>query len=56
MAFNSSKKLAGNIAALRLALSGQESFSQEETEVLRSYAGFGGLKAVLFVPGKLTNG
>jgi N12 class adenine-specific DNA methylase len=53
MAFNSSRKLAGNIAALRLALSGQESFNQEETEVLRSYAGFGGLKAVLFGAGEI---
>ena len=47
MPFNSAKKLAGNIAALRPALSGQENYSQREIDVLRSYAGFGGLKAVL---------
>jgi N12 class adenine-specific DNA methylase len=51
MAFNSSKKLAGNIAALRIALSGQESYNDKEIEVLKSYAGFGGLKAVLFGAG-----
>ena len=42
MAFNSSKKLAGNTDALRIALSGKESFSQEEVEKLKAYAGFGG--------------
>jgi N12 class adenine-specific DNA methylase len=53
MAFNSAKKLAGNIAALKLALSGQESYSPEDIEVLKGYAGFGGLKAVLFGPGEI---
>jgi hypothetical protein len=53
MAFNSSKKLDGNIAALRLALSGQESFNDAEIEILKSYAGFGGLKAVLFGDGDI---
>ncbi len=53
MAFNSSKKLAGNIDALRIALSGQESYSFEETEILKGYSGFGGLKAVLFDPGEI---
>ena len=48
MAFNSSKKLAGNIDALRIAFSGQENYSPEEIEVLKDYAGFGGIKAVLF--------
>ena len=48
MAFNSSKKLSGNIDALRIALSKQENYSAEEIEVLKNYAGFGGLKAVLF--------
>jgi hypothetical protein len=51
MAYNSSKKLSGNIAALRLAFSEQENFSEEEIAVLKSYAGFGGLKAVLFGAG-----
>jgi N12 class adenine-specific DNA methylase len=51
MAFNSSKKLAGNTEALRIALSGQESFSVEEVEKLKAYAGFGGLKAILFGAG-----
>ena len=51
MAFNSSKKLAGNIAALRLAFSDQVNFSAEEIETLKNYAGFGGLKAVLFGAG-----
>ncbi len=53
MAFNSSKKLAGNIDALRIALSGQESCTSEEIEILKGYAGFGGLKAVLFGTGNL---
>jgi N12 class adenine-specific DNA methylase len=48
MAYNSAKKLSGNIAALRLALSAQDKYSDEEREILRGYAGFGGLKAVLF--------
>jgi N12 class adenine-specific DNA methylase len=51
MAFNSSKKLTGNIDALRIALSQQESYSAEEIEVLKNYAGFGGLKAILFGSG-----
>ena len=51
MAFNSTKKLSGNIEALRLAFSEQDSYSDEEATVLRNYAGFGGLKAVLFGAG-----
>ena len=51
MAFNSAKKLAGNIAALRLAFSEQESYNDDEAAVLRNYAGFGGLKSVLFGAG-----
>ena len=51
MAFNSTKKLSGNIEALRLAFSEQDSYSDEEAAVLRNYAGFGGLKAVLFGAG-----
>ena len=51
MAFNSSKKLQGNIDALRLAFSEQETYSVEDMEVLKGYSGFGGLKAVLFGAG-----
>ena len=51
MAFNSSKKLAGNIDALRIALSEQDNYNAEEIEVLKGYAGFGGLKAILFGAG-----
>src|SRR6185503_11356508 len=51
MAFNSSKKLAGNIDALRVALSEQDNYSPEEVETLKGYAGFGGLKAILFGAG-----
>jgi len=51
MAFNSAKKLAGNIAALRIALSEQDNYSEEEVHVLKGYAGFGGLKAILFGAG-----
>lgn len=51
MAFNSSKKLAGNIDALRIALSEQDNYSPEEVEALKGYAGFGGLKAILFGAG-----
>ncbi|MFD0764495.1 helicase-related protein [Mucilaginibacter lutimaris] len=52
MAFNSSKKLADNMAAINIALNyiGQE-LSPEEIGMLRDYAGFGGIKAVLFPPG-----
>lgn len=53
MTFNSSRKLTGNIDALRIALSGQEGYTDEEIEVLKGYAGFGGLKAVLFGTGNL---
>ena len=51
MAFNSSKKLAGNIDALRIALSDQDNYSPGEVETLKGYAGFGGLKAILFGSG-----
>ena len=51
MAYNSAKKLQGNIDALRLAFSKQENYSDEEVKVLESYAGFGGLKGVLFGAG-----
>jgi hypothetical protein len=55
MAFNPVRKMADNIAAIRIALdfNGQP-LSQRELETLKKYAGFGGLKAVLFPPGELT--
>jgi len=50
MAFNSAQKLRNNIDAIRLALEwdGKQPFTESQTELLASYAGFGGLKAVLF--------
>jgi N12 class adenine-specific DNA methylase len=53
MAFNSSKKLADNMSAIEIALNyiGQE-LTPEEVEILSSYAGFGGIKAVLFPAGR----
>jgi hypothetical protein len=52
MAFNPVRKMADNIAAIRIALdfTGQQ-LSQAELQTLKKYAGFGGLKAVLFPPG-----
>ncbi|MCC8407701.1 DNA methylase [Mucilaginibacter sp. UR6-1] len=52
MAFNSSKKLADNLSAISIALNyiGQQ-LSPEEIAALQNYAGFGGIKAVLFPPG-----
>jgi len=50
MAYNQSAKLKGNIAAIRIAL-GRENdqpLSAEEINILSGYAGFGGLKQVLF--------
>jgi N12 class adenine-specific DNA methylase len=49
MAFNPVKKMGDNIAAIRLALdySGQ-SLPADEVNLLKEYAGFGGLKAVLY--------
>ena len=51
MAYNSAKKLQGNIDALHLAFSERDQFSDEEIKILRDYAGFGGLKAILFGAG-----
>ncbi len=50
MAFNPAQKLRNNIDAIRLALDwdGKQPFTAAQTEVLANYAGFGGLKAVLF--------
>ncbi|BAU51970.1 hypothetical protein MgSA37_00119 [Mucilaginibacter gotjawali] len=46
--------MADNIAAIRIALdfSGQQ-LSDTDLQILKKYAGFGGLKAVLFPPGNL---
>jgi hypothetical protein len=57
MAFNPVTKIADNIAAIRIALdfTGQQ-LSQTEIETLKKYAGFGGLKAVLFPPGEMDLG
>jgi hypothetical protein len=54
MAYNAKEKLAGNIAALRIALDweGQRALSEDELTVLKGYAGFGGLKAVLYPRGE----
>jgi N12 class adenine-specific DNA methylase len=54
MAFNPVRKMADNIAAIRIALdfSGQQ-LSLADLETLKKYAGFGGLKAVLFPPGEI---
>ena len=51
MAYNSAKKLQGNIDALRLAFSERDQFSDQEVKTLQDYAGFGGLKAILFGAG-----
>jgi len=50
MAFNAAKQLRINIDALCLALDwdGRRQFSETEALTLKAYAGFGGLKAVLF--------
>jgi N12 class adenine-specific DNA methylase len=53
MAYNALHKLQGNIEALRIALIHQtgESKAPEELEILQQYAGFGGIKVVLFGDG-----
>jgi len=54
MAFNTARRLAANIAAIRIALdfNGQE-LSASEVESLSRYAGFGGLKVILNKPGPI---
>src|ERR1700744_4072912 len=56
MAFNPARKMADNIDAIRIALdfSGQQ-LSESELGTLRKYAGFGGLKAVLFPFGPIAD-
>jgi len=54
MAFNTGRKLADNIAAIRIALDfngGQ--LTETEAESLKKYAGFGGIKAILYPPGDI---
>ncbi|NCD68298.1 helicase-related protein [Mucilaginibacter agri] len=57
MAFSSSKQLADNMSAIHIALNyiGQE-LSPQEIETLSSYAGFGGIKAVLYPAGREDDG
>ncbi|SDF27648.1 Helicase conserved C-terminal domain-containing protein [Mucilaginibacter pineti] len=49
MSFNVAQKLDGNIEAIRIALTwdGKRSLTAAELAALKSYAGFGGIKAVL---------
>ncbi len=53
MNYNSQQKLKDNIAAIRIALEWQsgQSLLPEQVEALKKYAGFGGLKAVLYPNG-----
>lgn len=55
MAFNPARKMADNIAAIRIALdfTGRQ-LTETELQTLKKYAGFGGLKAVLFPAGEIT--
>ena len=54
MAFNTGRKLADNIAAIRIALDfkGQQ-LSPAEIAALKKYAGFGGIKAIMYPPGNI---
>lgn len=53
MSYNSQLKLKDNIAAIRIALEWKrgESLLPPQVEALKRYAGFGGLKAILFPNG-----
>ncbi|MFW2477633.1 MAG: Eco57I restriction-modification methylase domain-containing protein [Sediminibacterium sp.] len=50
MSYNSQQKFRDNIEAIRIALdwSAEKKLTADQLSVLRKYAGFGGLKAVLF--------
>ena len=50
MSYNSQQKLKDNLAAIRIALEWKEGqmLLPEQVEALKRYAGFGGLKAVLY--------
>lgn len=54
MAFNPSEKLAGNIEAIRIALTWDKKriLTEQELAALRAYAGFGGLRAVYYPYGE----
>lgn len=54
MAYNTLHKLNDNIAAIRIALSFKEGdiLSEEQKIALRKYAGFGGIKAILYPDGQ----
>lgn len=53
MAYNNQQKFKDNLEALRIALGWQEGqeLAAAEVDALRRFAGFGGLKAVLFTVG-----
>lgn len=53
MSYNSQQKLKDNLAAIRIALEWQpgQLLLPEQAETLKRYAGFGGLKAVLYPNG-----
>ena len=53
MSYNSQIKLQNNISAIRIALQWKEGqvLADSEVEILKKYAGFGGLKAVLYPNG-----
>jgi N12 class adenine-specific DNA methylase len=55
MAFNSTKQLRINIDAIKLALDwdGKRQFNEDEARQLKSYSGFGGLKATLYPKGPI---
>lgn len=55
MSFNAAKKLKDNIAAIKIALRIREGHpvQWEDHVTLRQYAGFGGIKAILFPPGDI---
>ena len=50
MSYNSQQKLKDNIGAIRIALnwSAEKQLTADQISALKNYAGFGGLKAVLF--------
>ena len=50
MGYNSQQKLKDNIAAIQIALEWKQGqlLLPEQVEALKRYAGFGGLKAVLY--------
>lgn len=54
MAFNTLHKLRGNIDALRIALNYKDgdTLGSDQLDTLRAYAGFGGIKAVLYPAGE----